>query len=251
MLKQFGKWNRAYSQLEGHFVGKSKTGGATYGFGFIKPTLAFDYGRTSCLLQNQTNSIFSNGKITELAMHWPHPNLKLQITTLLNAKIERGTKKILPVEFKQVAFNSQFAVHTNQFEQVNKVLNYNVQTLLIRLLKLSQPYQLNITIKRGKLLIQKPGFLKDVGTLHNFIRYSLDFFDQLMLVSAVGLAFLNENNATVLESITCPICSGAINEQMVLCERCKTPHCRDCWEYNRQCATFACQGTSYFATPEI
>ena len=125
----------------------------------------------------------------------------------------------------------------------NNVLNYNVQNLLIRLLDLTQPNELNISIKRGKLLIQKPGFLKDLVPLHNFIRYSLELFDQLMLISTEGLNFLNENNATILESITCPICSGRITEQMVLCERCKTPHCRDCWEYNRQCATFACQGT--------
>ncbi len=251
MLKQFGKWNRAYSQLEGHFVGKSKTGGATYGFGFIKPTLAFDYGRTSCLLQSQASSIFKTGKLTEMALLWPNPSLKLQITTLFDAKIERGTKKILPIEFRQIAFNSQFSVRTNQFEQVNKVLNYNVQSLLIRLRNLTQPNELNISIKRGKLKIQKPGYIKDLAPLHDFIRYSIDLFDQLMLVSTEGIDFLNENNATVLESITCPICSGGITEQMVLCERCKTPHCRDCWEYNRQCATYACQGTSYFSTSEI
>lgn len=251
MLKRFGKWNRTYSQLEKYFNGKRKTGGATYGLGFIKPTLAFDYGRTSGFLQSHTNSIFQTGKLTELALLWPTPDLKLQITTLFNAKLPRGTKKNLPVEFKQVPFNSRFSVSTNQFEQVNNVLNYNVQNLLIRLLDLTQPNELNISIKRGKLLIQKPGFLKDLVPLHNFIRYSLELFDQLMLISTEGLNFLNENNATILESITCPICSGRITEQMVLCERCKTPHCRDCWEYNRQCATFACQGTSYLATTEV
>lgn len=251
MLKQFGKWNRTYSQLENYFIGKNKIGGATYGWGFIKPTLAFDYGRTSCLLQSHTNSIFQTGKLTEMSLIWPNNDLKLQIITLLDAKLARGTKKILPVEFQQVAFNSRFSVRTNQFEQVNKVLNYNVQSLLIRLLDSTQPNELNISIKRGKLLIQKPGFLKDLLPLHNFIRYSLELFDQLMLISTEGLHFLNENNATILESITCPICSGRITEQMVICERCKTPHCQDCWEYNRQCATFACHGTSYLATAEV
>ncbi|MDA7925959.1 hypothetical protein N9B46_03850 [Mariniblastus sp.] len=251
MLKQFGKWNRVYSQLEGHFVGKSKTGGATYGWGFVKPTLAFDYGRTSCLLHSQTNSVFKTGKLTQMAMLWPDPNLKLQITTLVNSKMERGAKEILPFEFKEIAFNSRFSVRTNQLEAANKALNYNVQSLLIRLLMSTYPHELNISIKRGKLIIQKPGFLKDLLPLDNFIRYSLDIFDQLMLISTDGLDFLNENNATILESITCPICSGRITEQMVLCIRCKTPHCRDCWEYNRQCATFACQGTSYFATAEV
>ena len=64
-------------------------------------------------------------------------------------------RRNLPVEFKQVPFNSRFSVSTNQFEQVNNVLNYNVQNLLIRLLDLTQPNELNISIKRGKLLILK------------------------------------------------------------------------------------------------
>lgn len=158
-----------------------------------------------------------------MSLIWPNNDLKLQITTLLEAKLARGTKKILPIEFQQVAFNSRFSVRTNQFEQVNKVLNYNVPSLLIRLLDSTQPNELNISIKRGKLLIQKPGFLKDLLPLHNFIRYSLELFDQLMLFSTEGLHFLNENNATILESITCPICNGRIIEQMVICERCPPP----------------------------
>jgi hypothetical protein len=251
MLKQFGKWNRVYSQLENHFVGKSKNGGATYGWGFVKPTLAFGYGRTNCFLQSRTSSLFKTGKLTELSLFWPDPNLKLQITTRFNAKKERGTQKIDPFKFKDLSFNTKFSVRSNQYEQANKAVNYNVQSLLMRLLRVSHPHELNITIKRGKLIIQKPGFLKDLLPLDTFIRYSLDLFDQLMLISTDGIDFLNENNATILESVTCPICSEQIVKQMVVCAKCKTPHCRDCWEYNRRCATFACHGTSYLETAEV
>ena len=43
-----------------------------------------------------------------------------------------------------------------------------------------------------------------------------------------------------MEDFRCPICSNEVMQDMVVCKRCKTPHCAECWEYNGKCATFAC-----------
>jgi len=61
--------------------------------------------------------------------------------------------------------------------------------------------------------------------------------------------FVNENQASIVVDVKCPICSEEIMHDMVVCNGCKTPHCRDCWQYNGQCATFAC-GEKRFLSPQ-
>jgi hypothetical protein len=40
----------------------------------------------------------------------------------------------------------------------------------------------------------------------------------------------------------CPVCVSLLESEVVLCIRCRTPHHQGCWEYTRECATFACGG---------
>jgi hypothetical protein len=39
---------------------------------------------------------------------------------------------------------------------------------------------------------------------------------------------------------SCPVCGSELDRDPVRCRTCRTPHHRDCWRYNRGCATFAC-----------
>ena len=66
-----------------------------------------------------------------------------------------------------------------------------------------------------------------------------------MLGKVSGIEFVREDEAAVVNDVKCPICSEEITHDMVVCTRCKTPHCHDCWQYNGQCATFACSETRY------
>ncbi|MHC4778386.1 MAG: RING finger protein [Planctomycetota bacterium] len=39
---------------------------------------------------------------------------------------------------------------------------------------------------------------------------------------------------------SCPTCGSDLETDVVWCKRCRTPHHKECWRYNRGCATFAC-----------
>ena len=47
--------------------------------------------------------------------------------------------------------------------------------------------------------------------------------------------------------ITCPICGTTFDtdDEIVTCERCNTPHHKDCWEYADGCAIFACDSRGW------
>jgi hypothetical protein len=38
----------------------------------------------------------------------------------------------------------------------------------------------------------------------------------------------------------CPVCREKIEDAPVVCFRCKTLHCLDCWQYNKRCAIYGC-----------
>ncbi len=39
----------------------------------------------------------------------------------------------------------------------------------------------------------------------------------------------------------CQVCGSELLERVVRCASCRTPHHRECWDYARECSTFACR----------
>jgi len=48
-----------------------------------------------------------------------------------------------------------------------------------------------------------------------------------------------QNMSAVVQLLT------AMESQVVTCDRCNTPHHRDCWEFNRRCSTYGCFGETF------
>jgi hypothetical protein len=56
-----------------------------------------------------------------------------------------------------------------------------------------------------------------------------------------------ETKVDVKEAL-CPVCSSAIETDLVSCLKCDAPHHEDCWDYVGCCATFGCGGTNHTKT---
>ncbi|MEM7782618.1 MAG: RING finger protein [Planctomycetota bacterium] len=177
-------------------------------------------------------------------MVWPNSKIILEISSNLSKSGFRS-RSVKKMETADSEFDSAFRTATNQSETVQRLLSRGVRWQIEKLRRLAKDDQLIVTIYRGNLTISTPGFIKDYVKLDDFLRLSLELFDQMMLVDAEGIEFVNDDMATVVDDVKCPICSGEITFDLVICTRCKTPHCKDCWEYNGQCATFACGETRY------
>ncbi|MFA5142001.1 MAG: RING finger protein [Candidatus Woesearchaeota archaeon] len=46
------------------------------------------------------------------------------------------------------------------------------------------------------------------------------------------------------EAAKCPVCGTSMKRKRKVCPRCRTPHHRDCWRYNKGCAIFGCGSSS-------
>jgi hypothetical protein len=245
ILRSLGKWNRVYQRLGKRYAAKQSKGGVFYGYLLTNPGMAFDYGRTYCHVKNRKTLKFNERRQTELLMVWPDRRFKLEISTSPARSRNWGTGGWKSVELNDPQFEDNFFVSTNQPEVAEKLLSSGVRWQLEQLRRHTGNLQLVVSINRGTLSISKPGYIKDYQLLDDYIRYSLELFDQMMLSSIEGIEFVRENEAAVVSDVKCPICSEEIIHDMVVCTRCKTPHCLDCWQYNGQCATFACSETRF------
>lgn len=239
-FRRASRWNRAYERLGKRYGGGKGNGGVVYGFLFTRPSMRFDYGRTFVTVRNRKSLSFSSRRKTEVTMMWPDRRLKLDIMTALPRSRRRSYTGMRQVEFDDPQFQSDFYVASNQPPVAQKFLNPSVRWQLEQLRRHSNEHELCVTLNRGSLVISKPGYIKQYQQLEDLLRFSLEMFDLMMLVEAEGIDFLNAGQASIVSDVKCPICSEVITEFMVVCARCKTPHCQDCWEYNGQCATFAC-----------
>lgn len=256
-FRRLGEWNRTYVRLGDRYCGQSGRGGVTYGILFSKPGLSFDYGRTYCYLRNRKSFRFATRRQTELVMDWPDRKFRLEISTSPIRSRQWGAAAMKPVVFDDPQFQADFHIAASHPPAAKRLLTGSVQWQIEQLRELSRTVggtvdpvfnELQISISRGNLVISKPGYIKRYEALDDFVRLGLEFFDQLMLGDSEGIEFLNDDQAMVVESVSCPICSEEIAGEMVICTRCKTPHCKDCWQYNGQCATFACNETRWIPT---
>ena len=44
-----------------------------------------------------------------------------------------------------------------------------------------------------------------------------------------------------IEGGECQVCGAAMEERVVLCMKCRTPHHEECWIFNGACSTYACK----------
>lgn len=236
--------NASFVKVGRRYNGDSTNGGVTYSFLFSKPTLGFPYRQTICQLRIRRSNTFESKLVTELRVQLGAPLPEVEVTTasLQRRELARDPATWLKSEDEQLKC---FTVASRRLDEVERFLTSPVVWQLEQLRRHAGSDALSVTIRREVLHIKKPGVLSNFQQLDDFVRYALQLYDQMLLSKAKGIEFVNDETASVIDDVKCPICSEDIIHDMVVCTRCKTPHCRDCWQYNGQCATFACSETRY------
>lgn len=240
VVKRLGHWNKTYEKL-----GKRYGAKVNKGLLLANPSMAFDYGRTFCVLKNLRSSRRRGGEKTRLVMNWRDRDLRMVISTDGDAAGNWSNRRLYRVDLDLAEIGFPLVLLSRQPFDAKRLLTPGACWQIRQLKNLSPNSGIEIGIERGKLSITKPGFIKDYQQLDDFVRFGLELFDQFMLTISRGIEFVDSESAKIVSDVKCPICSEQIVRDMVVCMRCKTPHCADCWEYNGQCATFACHETRF------
>lgn len=237
---RLNQWSRAFDELARRYHGVSMTR-------WMLPRVMFPYFGGQCTVGTRRRGSKVFGSATFVKLAWPDRRLLLEVHTQPFGSTVSYLSRWQEFQTTDSEFNSTFELRANRTDQAKKMLDESVRWRIREILRLVENQAINIAIERGWMTVSRGGFAKTFQELDDFLRLSMQLADQLKLTQATGIDFVNEDQATVLDDVLCPVCSELVAEEMVVCVRCKTPHCRDCWEYNGHCATFACGETRSFS----
>lgn len=107
----------------------------------------------------------------------------------------------------------------------------------------------SIEITRDTLTIRVHGLLDGAEALHLLAQTAKDFVGYILrLGPEEGIAWVAAG-AGEPEVGLCPVCAVGMTEDVVLCDKCRTPHHLECWTYVGRCSTYACNGKSFTPGP--
>lgn len=147
-------------------------------------------------------------------------------------------------------WDRHFTVECLQPEVARAMLSGGVRSAAIMLSRIRRSGGVDIQFGQGELIVHKLMILDQASELSAFVRHVMEIFDQSLLARSTGIEFVEHTHLQVIEDAKCPVCGDQIEDELVFCSRCKTPHHRECWNYNGRCATYAC-GELNYAAPRV
>lgn len=210
------------------------------------PVVRIPYNHTTI---DVTIGVGDNGrKCTQATLAWPEFVTAVRIFS--NQFGMRPFGKRGGVRLGDPEWDRNFTIETDDPDGAVAVLTGGVRSAIVMLSRIRRAGGIDVRFGEGGLVVQKLMVLDQGSELSAFVRHVMEVFDQAMLARTTGIEFVDHMEAQVIEDAKCPVCGDSIEDDLVFCSRCKTPHHRECWNYNGKCATYAC-GEINFAAPRI
>ncbi len=212
------------------------------------PRVTFRFRESVAQFSSHFRTPRGGGRQTRFAIAWP--DLRFQLVVLRNGPRSFGVARggLSRFSFDQPGLNEKFEVWNNDAQICRQILSPACVWHLDQLANMSRNGFLFWRIRRGKFQLSVGGHFRNKQRLHEVAAKMLDLFSQAQLSQQEGLEFVDDQAPRVIEEMVCPICSGAIGPDVVICVRCRAPHCKECWQYNGKCATFGCGADKYVMT---
>lgn len=250
-----GTWHRPYSQLAVAFDGRVESRGNDR-----SPLVSFEYKGSLVrvgLAPEQPGQIESIPRSRVVARFAEGVPFRLELapySRIGQAQPPKGTRR---VEVDEPHFNRAYVVHANDQEIARDFLTPVVQLAVNRMHELAHQGGMLISVSPERMLVQVDRDLGvEVDLLAWAVRDSLLLHDALIeavekrLKQGVAIIEGSPDDPPALDPVVCKVCGDAITEGVVMvCETCKTPHHRDCWNYVGGCSIYGCQGKKGRAAP--
>jgi hypothetical protein len=146
-------------------------------------------------------------------------------------------------------FDRGFVIQANDPEMARAFLTSGVRWAIGNLERLGPPGGMLISINPERMLVQVDRNLgqsaeglavavREALLIHDGLRQGVTArLSEGIAIVAVGPAESADSGPPI-----CKVCGEAIVAPGVVCETCKTPHHRDCWEFVGACSIYGCNG---------
>jgi hypothetical protein len=231
---------RAYEQLTRRFGGVFQRGG------FLRRcSTRFRYGQTWVIVTPGSGG-GAGQRSTQAILQWLDGRTDFRLETRGDAGAGDSAEAAAAQATRDRQFQATYQVTGPNADDSRRLLSDGVRWQVNQLAQLPQLSALRISIRHGRLFIEKALPIRRFEDLEQFTQLCLEFYDQAMLTRSEGIEFLGApDEALPLDDPVCQVCGEPIVSNMVYCRRCFTPHHLECWQYNGLCSTYGCRETRY------
>ena len=235
------RWNQAIGGAARRFGGNLKFGGW-----FSYPHLRIQYGSTVARLTTYTIDGSRGPRGLELVIQFPDARFRCEVLPKPPAwQLISETAGLFPVEFNWEDLRHHWQVRADDGDESRTFLSAGVRWQLEQLWDAPERSEVALSIRPGWMLLRKKWSSTRPTDIEQFVELGLSLFDQAQLTRTVGIEFKEGDSVQVLENAQCRVCGDVMESDIVYCRRCKTPHHRECWDYNGACSTYGCREVQY------
>ncbi|QGJ69359.1 Hypothetical protein PBC10988_10330 [Planctomycetales bacterium 10988] len=243
------RYNQFFSRLAKQYQGKFRE--SSFFLGHL-PQVRLDHRGERVYVRLNRSGIFGQKISTVFTFPWGNAQLRCMLH-----RHRRGSwaKQMLARDHVQVAqpgFNQRFRILGNNHVQIRELLDPGVQRELLVLDRLLHHSWFELSIIDGQMIIEKAGAYANYQHLVWLMQTVLKLYDHATSAQLAGPDEVRilEGEEVTPELPVCRICGEAIGEELVYCSHCRTPHHRDCWEYNGSCSVYGCGEVIYREPPD-
>lgn len=238
---RFDLWNQAFA-----FAGRRFNGQFTAGGWFNNPAVSLPYAGTHARLTTYTLHGSQGPRCLELIVQFTPARYHCEISPRqAKLRLTSGMGNLQPFALDFDDFGRRWHVAADDGDEARLLLSSGVRWQIDQLYQLPERSDVLVSVMPGWLLIRKHWLSRRGIDVEQFVELGLGLYDQILLTRTIGIEFVESSELQVIDDAQCRICGEAFETEIVSCRRCKTPHHRECWEYNGGCSTYGCRETVF------
>ena len=238
---RFDRWNQAFAYVGRRFGGRYTPGGW-----FSNPSVWMPYGSTHGRLTTYTLHGSQGPRCLELVVQLNEVRFHCEIShRQAKTRLSSNPSGLQPFVLDWDEFGRRWQVAADDGDEARLLLGSGVRWQIDQLWQQPERSDLWVSVMPGWLVIRKHWQSSRAVDVEQFVEQALGLYDQVLLTKTVGIEFVESDEMQVIDEAQCRICGDAFQAEIVCCRRCKTPHHRECWEYNGGCSTYACRETVF------
>ena len=177
----------------------------------------------------------------QLTLHWTTGERRMSLlpTDVLSRILSMNSRR------HRESWTHGYQLCTQHRAWARKLLAGGATSSLRQINALQGNRRCGLRLERERLTLQLRFPVKDPDRLCQLVELGLDVGDQLGLQDRGQIEMSNEVVDRENGGLHCPVCSGALEHQVVYCLTCGAPHHLDCWRYLGRCSLFGCQSTRH------
>ena len=217
---------------------------------FSYPNVEFNHRsvRAQIRVSTAATSLVGRGAATQMIIPWPDSGFVCEVRYPRLDQPAPPDNGLRDMNISQSGMSHYYAIRGTDQAAMIEALNDVVHWQIEKIRRTPPSGSLCVQFLPSRLTITKAYTIHHYRDLERFVDESLELYDQIMLTRSRGIEFTEQHLAQVLDEVICRVCGEEILENLVFCRRCKTPHHRECWQYNGVCSVFAC-GETHFQAP--